>query len=196
MPKRLDDLNNTRHESYIDFMRAVNDAGFTNDLDNARVSKTLSEKINEVLSKVERKGSYYITSALRPHPAHKSELVVTLHSDISPDVKVDIVLFVRPERDSLAIGRDVIGEEFSQTPCDIPFGGTLVDSIQATELFLANKRFNKDAFAAFQGVLNGLSLANSGVKILIRMTPTATGLDVKFTYEGKKLARMLFEYSL
>lgn len=196
MPKRLDELNNTRHESYIDFMRSIEETGFTNELDNARVMRTLSEKINEVLNKVERKGSYYITAVLRPHPAHKSELVVTLHSDISPDIKVDIILFVRPERDSLAIGRDVIGEEFSPTPGDIPFNGTLVGRDEALELFAANKRFNSHAYTAFYCALGGLELDHPSTKILMRMTPTATGLDIKFTHEGKKLVRMLFEYSV
>lgn len=195
MPKRLEELNNTRHESYIDFMRAVTDAGFTNELDNARVMRTLSDKINEVLTKVGRKGSYYITSAMRPHPAHKQELVVTLHSDIDTNIKVDIVLFVRPERDSLAIGRDVIGEEFAQKPGDLPFTGTIVERAEAMELFSSNPRFDEHAFHAFQGVFDGLQLVNGGSKILVRMAPTSTGLDVKFTAEGKKLVRMLFEYN-
>lgn len=195
MPKRLDELNNTRHESYIDFMRSIEEAGFDNELDNARVMRTLSEKINEVLTKVERKGSYYITSTLRAHPAHKSELVVTLHSDIDPNIKVDIVLFVRPERNSLAIGRDVISEEFAQKPGDLPFTGTIVERAEAMELFSANPRFDEHAFHAFQGVFDGLELRHTGAKILVRMAPTSTGLDVKFTAEGKKLVRMLFEYN-
>lgn len=195
MPKRLNELHNTRHDSYVDFMRAVNEAGFTNELDNARVMKTLSEKINEVMDRAGRKGSYFITSLFGKHPVHGEALIVTLQSDVSEEAKVDIILFVRKDRDSLAIDRDVIGEEFKNGAGDIPFSGQLMEFEEARDHFRASKRFNEYAVIALEATYKALCATQAKGKCLLRVTPTATGMDVKFTVDGKKLTRVLFEYS-
>lgn len=195
MTKRLIDLHNTKHDSYIDFMRDVANAGFDNELDNARVIKTLSDKVTEVLGRVERKGSYFITATFGAHAVHKEALTVTIHSTVSEPVKVDIILFVRPDRDSLAIGRDVIGEEFKAAVGDIPFAGQLMDIEEARKHFQESKRFNEHAIMAFEAVYKALCETQAKGTCLLRLTPTATGLDVKFTVDGKKLTRLLFEYS-
>jgi hypothetical protein len=195
MPNRLNELHDARHNSYIDFMRAVINAGFDNELDNARVIKTLTEKVSEVWTRVERKGSYFITSMFGPHVIHGEALTVTVHSDVDEAVKVDTILFVRQDRDSLAIGRDVIGEEFMTATADIPFSGMLMDIDEARKHFQESKRFNEPTIMAFEATYKALSSVQPSSKCLLRLTPTATGLDVKFTVDGKKLTRLLFEYS-
>lgn len=195
MPKRLDVLNGSRHDSIPLFILDIEEAGFKNELDNARIIRTLTDKLDDVWGKVNRKGSYYISSATRPHHAYGSELVVTIHSEIDEDIKSQLILFVRPERDSLAVSRDVLGDIVTVGNNDIPYMGITVERSRAIELFAADKRFNANTFAAFQGVYDSLALINAGQNIAVCMTPTAIGLDVKYAVKGETLTQVLFKYN-
>lgn len=195
MAKRLDVLNNTKHDGILDFMRELQEAGFDNELDNGRVMKAINDKIDEMWGQVERQGSYCLTCLTRPHPVQLSQLVVTIHSSVSEDVKLDVILFVRPERDSIAVSRDVLGEEFNHSVADIPFTGTLMDMAEAEDYIKKSQRFNLCTLIAFRAVYQSLTAMDGNSKLLMRLTPTSTGLDVKYTVKGNKVSRMMYEYA-
>lgn len=195
MSNRLNDLHNTRHEGMLDFMRDLEVAGFDNELDNGRVMNTLSEKINEVFSKVQREGSYFITSEVKAHPAHKQQLVVTIHSTISKDVVADAILFVRPERNSIAISRDVMSEGFKAEGSDLPFSGAMLTYTEALKYITDSKRFASYMPIIFKSVHDAVASTQDSDKCMIRLTPLPSGIDVKYMIGGKKVTRLLVEYN-
>lgn len=203
MSKRLNDLGNKNYDGMLDFMRDLQENGFTNELDNARVMKTISDKIEEILSRTERKGSYKIETEIRTSTAGVFELVVKVVSTHDTSIVTNMILFVRPDRDSLAVGRDVIGDEIKIGAADLPYGGVTVGWEKGKEIFQANTRFNKAMFATFAAVYNALvehhENEDPGVTtdtpLEMRISPLASGIDVKYQLAGKKVATIKFEYN-
>jgi hypothetical protein len=195
MSQRFNDLNNQRYESIIDFMRYAADVGFNNELDNSRVMRALNDRLEEMWSQLNRKGSYYLTTRVQPHPVHVNELVVTIHSDIDENVKNDTILFIRPERDSIAVRRDVIEDSHHITKGDIPYSGVTVNYLEGERLFLEKGRFNEFAIAAFRSTYTAIAACSVGEPCVLKISPLVTGLDVKYMAGNKKLACIRFEYS-
>lgn len=195
MPKRLDSLAGKRFESIVSFMRDAEEVGFTNDLDNGRVMRTLTEKIDEIWTQVSRQSSYFITTGLRHHPLHKSELVVTLHSDVNEKVTVKVYLFVRPERDSIAIARDVLDDGLLPLKSDLPYSGITLEYTAAEKLFKEQNRFNEVSLAAFTSVYIAVAALAKGERCMLKITPLATGLDVKYIAAGTQLTSVRYEYN-
>jgi hypothetical protein len=202
MSKRLIGMGGKKFNDMLDFMRDLQAEGFTNELDNARVMKALHEKIDEIWARVSRQGSYHITTENREHQVHGTELVVTLHSTHDASVIVTLILFVRPDRDSLAVGRDVLNDEVKLNGSDLPYSGVTVDWEKAKELFLANPRFNNASFSIFKGVYVSLSDHYDDLEpgimlehpLTLRIAPMASGIDVKYQHRGQKVACVKFEY--
>jgi hypothetical protein len=195
MPKRLDGLAGKRFESIVSFMREVEEVGFTSDIDNGRVMKTLTEKIDEIWAQVDRKSGCFITTETRPHPRHETELVVTLHSDVNEEVSVKVYLFVRKERDSIAIARDVLEDDYPPVKGDVPYAGITLDYTKAERLFREKNRFSEASIAAFTAVYVAISDIARSEKCTLRITPLASGLNVKYIVANKDQATVRYEYN-
>lgn len=193
MPKRLNELENKRHESIPLFAIDLQQVGFTNELDNARILQALTDALNAMWHRVARKGSYYITTALRRNHSNNGELVVTIHSDLDETVKSTVILFVRPDRDSLTVSRDVTDDEVIIGKNDIPYSGRFIDLDEGMRLFTENKRFNDVTIAAFKAVHDAVS----GIvgPVTIRIAPLVTGIDVKYMVGDRKLSSMRYEFN-
>lgn len=194
MPKRLNSFNGKRYESIVTFMHDVIEAGFDNEMDNARIMQNFSGKIDELWAKVERKGSYYITTKCRSHSEHSRELEVTFQSDIDESVSSKIILFVRPERDSLAIRRDVLEETIVIGKSDIAYAGKVLSYEDAKKFFIATDRFNIESLIAFEAMFNAIS-ALSLEKTQVKISPIINGLHIVFISGNKNVSTVRFEYS-
>lgn len=193
MPKRLNELENKRHDSIPMFVIDLEQSGFTNELDNSRILQALTDALNAMWARVARKGSYYITTASRRNHAQNNELVVTIHSDTDETVKSTVVLFVRTDRDSLAVSRDVTDDEVVIGRNDIPYSGRFVSFEEGLRLFTENKRFNDVTIAVFKAA--HAAVIDAVGPIAIRIAPLATGIDVKYMVGDRKLSSMRYEFN-
>lgn len=195
MAERLKQLNQKRYEGILEFMQALKRADFTNEFDNARVLKVLTEKVDEAWSLVNRKGRIYITSETKQSNLHGTDLVVIVHSTENMAVQLPTILFVRPDRQSLAIYTNVLSEQIKMGQNDIPVGGVDVNWEEAQKIFRENPRFDEQAFLIFKAVYESIQKPNENIACVIHMTPQPSHLSVNYRLGGNKVIDMRFGYN-
>lgn len=194
MAHRLTQLNNKRFGGILDFMEALRAADFTNEFDNARVLRILSEKVDEVWVAVKRKGSVFITTETKPSQLHETDLIVIVNSTERTDVQSAVMLFVRPDRGSLSVYTNVLSQQVKPDPNDLP-AAQEVSWEEAEKIFRTHPRFNEQAFLTFRAVYDSISPPGVDMPCTLHLTPNHTHLNVGYKVKGNKVMDVRFGYN-
>ncbi len=190
----LNALDGQRFDGIMDFMHAIQQAGFTDEFDNSLVMRMVWNKFAELKSIVGADDSKsYFTTKSEPNPLHGSVLIVTIHSTLKEDVSVFLVLFVRNA--SIAVSSNVITEEVKPEPgkADVPASG--IYWFEAEKLFKACPHFDKIALKAFRALYKSLAPRGDDVAVRLQITQQQCGWRVEYRMHGTKILVMKFEFN-
>lgn len=190
----LNTIADQRFDSMMDFMHAIQQAGFTDEFDNSLVMRMIWNKFAELKSIVgsdDRKT--YFTTKSDTHPLHGSILIVTIHSTMKEDVSVFLVLFVRNA--SIAVSSNVITEEVKPEPgkAEVPASG--IYWFEAEKAFKACPHFDKIALKAFRALYKSLAPRGDDVAVRLQITKQQCGWRVEYRMYGTKILVTKFEFN-
>lgn len=189
------DLDGKHYDDMMQFMRALIAVGFTDEFDNGAVMRTIWRKIEEVSQAAGKDRQIYLTTKLETNPIHKFDLIVTFHAKECAEATATMVLFVRNDR--VAVSSNVITEEVPpiKPAVVIPSEGICVYWFEAEQLFKANPRFNKQAFASFKAVYKSIAPRGDETACRVLMVTKERSLKATFKLHGEAILTVYFNYT-
>ena len=190
----LNTIADQRFDSILDFMHAVQQAGFTDEFDNSLVMRMIWKKFDELKRLIGNdEGKTYFTTKTEPHPLHGIVLIVTLHSTSKEDVSVFMVLFVRDA--SIAVSSNVITDEVKPESgkAEVPASGVYM--FEAEKMFKSCQHFDKVAYKAFKAMHKALSPKGDAVAVRLQITPQQFGWRVEYRKYGEKILVTHFDFN-
>ena len=194
MHKQLRVFDGQRFDSVMDFMRAVQQEGFTDEFDNSLIMRTLWTKVNELQQAIEKSDSkIYLTMVAEEHLLFQTILRITLHSSIVKDASVSMDLFIRHDR--LSVSSNVLMEEVKpkNDQAEVPASG--VYWFEAEKAFKACPHFDKVALKAFRALYKALAPRGDDVALCLQITPLQLGWSVEYRMHGTKILVTQFEFN-
>lgn len=189
----LKELDGKQYADMMKFMDALRDAGFNDEFDNSLIMRMIWRKLDDVKKASGFDAGVCFIAKLQPNPIHRHDLIVTLQSTIVESASATMVLFVHNEK--IKVSTDVIKEEIKPVPTDLPVGGTYVYWFEAEKMFKAEKRFNKQAFAAFKAVYKSLAPRGDDIACKLHITPRPTGWQVEYRVSGVKVLNLHYAFN-
>lgn len=190
----LEIFNGERFDGVMEFMRAVQWEGFTDEFDNSLIMRSMWTKYGELQQSIGKSNSStYLTTKTEPNQHFGTVLKVTLHSAIVEGASVTLDLFIRDSR--LVVSTNVLLEEVKPKNDKSEVQASGVYWFEAEKSFKGCPHFDNVALKAFRAVYRALAPKGDDVAIRLQITPLQRGWRVEYRLHGTKIFVSQFEFS-
>lgn len=190
----LEIFNGERFDGVMEFMRAVQWEGFTDEFDNSLIMRSMWTKYGELQQSIGKSNSrIYLTTKTEPNQLFGTVLKVTLHSSAVEGANASLDLFIRDSR--LVVSSNVLLEEVKPKNDKAEVQASGVYWFEAEKSFKACPHFDNTAMKAFRAVYRAIAPKGNDVAIRLQITAQQLGWRVEYRMHGVKILVTRFDFN-